>query len=235
MKRKLLFICMAICQNMFGQVDPRGYSMLLSLSNKGDSYYHIYQPYYQAKGGYKDTLEARNDTPEKLMSALISEKSDSWYKYNHIGGEANNIEYYEKMDQMDKEKNYFELHSKWSFKFQQNEYCIIKFYFISANSEPISGCYNLVKIGNRWKVNEVFYNPEISLLFLAFQDKKLQDLFRGKPNSNPLHNNLLAKVYDEGGLNLNRLFTEYELWQEDKKINEINYFLDSKSWINHSK
>jgi hypothetical protein len=182
MKRKLLFICMAICQNMFGQVDPRGYSMLLSLSNKGDSYYHIYQPYYQAKGGYKDTLEARNDTPEKLMSALISENSDSWYKYNHIGGEANNIEYYEKMDQMDKEKNYFELHSKWSFKFQQNEYCIIKFYFISANSEPISGCYNLVKIGNRWKVNEVFYNPESSLLFLAFQDKKLQDHFRGKPN-----------------------------------------------------
>jgi hypothetical protein len=128
--KKLLLFCL-FGTSIFAQSkkDPRGYQIILSQQNKAESQFVVYEPNYVAKGVYKSISEARNQKPEQVFEALLSEMSFEWTKHNSIGGEIKprKDEYYAKMKTMDKTKNYYVLRCKWLFETGGLQYALIKF------------------------------------------------------------------------------------------------------------
>ena len=214
--------------------DPRGDQIILSVSNKSESNFTLFEPTILAKGVYSSISEAKNLTPEKVFEALLSETSFEWTKHNALGGEIKpkKDEYYAKMGSMDKQKNYYSLRCKWEFEVGGSQYAIVKFDFTNQENKKATGSYTLVKKGSRWYKHEKAYTSNINLLFIAFKDTILQDLMEGKANSNAVYSSLFNKVKSTSGIDLDVLFKEYESWQKGKDNDKINYFLDPTSWIN---
>jgi hypothetical protein len=234
MKKIIVIILFSIDLFAQSKKDPRGYQIILSQLNKAESQFMVYEPNYVAKGICKGISEAKNQNPEQVFEALLSETSFEWTKHNSIGGEikARKDEYYTKMKTMDKTKNYYALRCKWLFEIGGRQYALIKFDFVNQDRQKATGCYTLVQKNNRWYKHETAYTTNINLLFIAFKDDKLKALFEAKPNSNLLHNALLKQTAGKEGLDLDKLFKQYDNWQKGKDDEKINYFLDLASWIN---
>jgi hypothetical protein len=106
------------------------------------------------------------------------------------------------------------------------------FDFINQEGQKATGCYTLVNKNNRWYKHETAYTTNVNLLFIAFKDDKLKALFEGKPNADDLQNVLLSEVSSKEGLDLDKLFKQYDTWKKGTDNEKINYFLDPTSWLN---
>jgi hypothetical protein len=234
MKKTILLLLFSF--DIFAQSnrDSRGEQIILFQQNKAESKFMVYEPNYLAKGTYQNISEASNKTLETVFASLLSEASFEWTKNNSIGGEikARKPEYYEKMKTMDKTRNFYALRCKWEFETAGVQYALVKFDFVSQDGKKTTGCYTLVKKGSQWFKHEKAYTTNLNLIFIAFKDEKLKAIFEGQANEDKIHNTLIKKVSNTNGVDLDKLFKEYDVWQKGKDNDKINYFLDPTSWIN---
>lgn len=232
--RRTILLCLLSFNLLAQSKDPRGEQIIVAVGNKSISNFALYPPNTTAKGTFENIAQASNNTPEKLMQALLSETSFEWTKHNSIGGEIKpkKSEYYAKMKSMDKAKNYYALRCKWTFEAAGSVYAIVKFDFVQQDGQRATGAYTLVKKNNRWYKHEKAYTTNTCLLFIAFKDQALQALFEAKPTDNPIHNALLTAISTPNGIDLDKLFGIYDAWKKGKDDAQINYFLDPTSWIN---
>jgi hypothetical protein len=230
----IFFIILSFSAFSQNQKDPKGEQIILSQQNKAESKFVVYEPNYLAKGIFKSLSEAKNLSPETVFASLLSEASFEWTKNNSIGGEikARKPEYYEKMKTMDKTRNFYALRCKWEFETAGVQYALVKFDFVSQDGKKTTGCYTLVKKGSQWFKHEKAYTTNLNLIFIAFKDEKLKAIFEGQANEDKIHNTLIKKVSNTNGVDLDKLFKEYDAWQKGKDNDKINYFLDPTSWIN---
>jgi hypothetical protein len=235
---KIIIFNILICISALGQntLIDKGSRVLLSTSNGlSDVLFHVYNPPFLAKAIYKDTIQAVNKFPEQLMSSIISTLNPKWIAYNTLGGQAKaekkEQKYYDFIKSMDRDKNYFELRSKMSFSLGGNDFSIIKFYFHTQELPTAqSGAYVMQKVNNRWYSTSTPNTSDLSLMIMRFQEDKLLTILTGKPNGNPVNDELMAKTSVSGSIDLALLYKEFSNWYTNNDSQKIEYFIDPKAW-----
>jgi hypothetical protein len=209
--------------------------MLGNQSSMQNLVFSKYQPAFKAKMLYKNQSEAKNETPESLVSSIISASNQEWVDYNTLGGKEKSKkidkEALKRATTADREKVYFELTSKMNFKANGAEMCIIKFFIHSDGlPKPFSGTYLFQKNGNRWYHTATPWATNLMIMMMSFDDSKLATLLKSKPIGQPLMDELIKKVFQGNKFNLELLYKEYDSWYANKDEKRKNYFLDKKTW-----
>jgi hypothetical protein len=188
--------------------------------------YERYKPSVQIKMIYKDTTEAKNKTPEELMTSTISARNQEWVNYNYLGGKEraapfSKDEFDEKIRQ--KENNYFELLAKLEFSVDSIKYSVIKFrYFQAKIKNPIMGSILMVYSKHRWFQTFNAQINNLSMMMLVFKEDILERIISGIGN-NQMENDLIKLVYSNG-LNIDLLFQQnFNQEQKDYFINNLNW------------
>jgi hypothetical protein len=209
--------------------------MLGNQSSMQNLVFSKYEPAYKAKMLYKSQSEAKNETPESLVSSIISASSQDWVDYNTLGGSEKSRkidkEALKRATTADREKVYFELTSKMNFRANGSEMCIIKFFIHSDGlPKPFSGTYLFQKNGSRWYHTATPWATNLMIMMMSFDDSKLATLLKGKPIGEPLMDELMKKVFQDNTFNLEILYKEYDSWYANKDEKRKNYFLDKNTW-----
>lgn len=220
---KILLIILSISFSCFGQ----GKEMKITINSKQlNCKYELYKPATQIRMIYKDSSEAKNKTPEELMTSIISAKNQEWINYNTFGGKDkaaifSEDEFNEKAKQ--KEKNYLELISKLDFKLDSINYAIVKFkYFQNNPNKPIMGVTLMIYANERWLQT---FNAEInnlSMMMLVFKEDILGRILLGVGN-NQMENDLIKLIYKDG-LNVDFLF------KQNLNLEQKKYFINDLNW-----
>lgn len=188
--------------------------------------YELYRPVVEIKMIYKDTLDAVNNTPEQLMTSIISASNQEWVNYNCFGGKEkaapfSKEEFNKKM--RGKEKNYIELLAKLEFSIDSVKYSVVKFrYFQAKIKKPIMGSLLMIYSNSRWFQTSNAKLNNLSMMMLVFKEDILERILSGLGN-NQMENNLIKLVYSNG-LNIDLLFKQ-NFNQEQKK-----YFINDLNW-----
>jgi hypothetical protein len=214
--------------------DEKGSRIILG-SSASKASFHVYNPAFLAKKIYTDTLQAINETPEQLMCSLISARSQVWVNYNTLGGEVKAEKrtpaYFEKYNQMDKESNFYELKAKYEFTANGSDYAIVKFYIhFQGMPKPLSACYQLQKLGKRWYYTSADFTADLVVLIMRFDENLLNKVMVGKITGDKPTDDLIKKVHDQNGLNLNKLNKEFKQWYESNDTKKLSYFVDKNAW-----
>lgn len=148
--------------------------------------FHVYLNDFIVKAEYKDTVDAKNICPEGLIKSIFSCNNQSWENYNTWGGAKNaekrSSSSYEKVKNMDKNRNYLKLIYRLDFVEDSIPFSIVKFYLHSVGSQKIkSGAFIMKKVNGRWyKTN--FVNINFAMMIMRIKTDILSEI---------LHNNIL--------------------------------------------
>lgn len=186
------------------------------------------------KKDLKKLEDVKNDTPENLIKSILSATTQEWVDYNTMGASLKsskrNADYFTKIKQMDRDKNYIQLVHKVVFQIGGVPTEIIKFYFKQENSKITSGCYVLQKIDNRWYKVSNSTTANLTILIMRLKTDVLLELFSGKI-SNPKLKEVYNKIYSGKVLDLRKFENTFFSWYGPIKNNEIlNLTIDSKTW-----
>jgi hypothetical protein len=186
------------------------------------------------KKEYTKLEDVSNNTPENLLKSILSATSQEWVDYNTLGGNLKstkrNADYFKKIEQMNKDKNYIQLVHKVTFLIDNVPTEIIKFYFKQENAEQTSGCYVLQKINNRWYKVSNSTTANLSIMIMRLKTEILVELFSGK-FSNPKIREVYNMIYSNKILDLRKFEKIFFSWYSPTKNNDIlNLFIDSKTW-----
>lgn len=178
--------------------------------------YHIYEPILKIQARYKDTTEAKNETPEELMTSIVSSNSKLWEKYN--AAEFDENESYTFVKGIE-----YELLSKLEFEIDSLPMAIIKFKLIKPDEvKKIVGVAIIKKNSKRWKTTSSYYVNRLSIAFLVFRENIMQNLILKNPKNN-IEKKLLEKCYSNG-LDIEKLLSQ-DFTKEQKE-----YFINPLNW-----
>lgn len=237
MRKILLGFCFLFIISFVSGQEDNGARIILKAS-KGDiknSFFHVYTPSFKAKVIYKDTIQAVNKYPEQLMSSIMSENNETWYYYNNLEKKEISPKIknrFNRVNSLDKDKNYFELLHKFQFESNGKQYAFIKFRLILENKKPSNGAYSMVKINGKWKKTSSSDTFKMTMMNVFFRSDRLQEVFKGKKGINPLMDSLIDIVYNNGVLDMEKLLNEFEKWNKNNEVNKLEYFTENPNWKN---
>lgn len=214
--RIILVLCLFSCwKPVFGQN-----SLRVDYDSISEVRYIIYSPPFKAKKIFKDTVEAKNNSPEQLMSSIMSATNQAWVNYNTKGGalmaDQKDETYFNSVIHSDTSATYSELLSKLEFTYYDRQIAVVKFHlYLEGNNEPLAGSTIMEKVDiNSWKViSEPSLTP-ISMALMIFKKDVIYNLLYNKPE-NDIEIRVLEDVYTKLGLNFNKLL-QYKYTKEDK-------------------
>ena len=111
---------------------------------------HIYDPPFIAKKILKSIKEAKWNTPEELLTSMISRDSKEWENNNSLNRNPLSKKGIEIKKKRDLEKNYNKLEFKFTFTYNGLPTAIIKYWFIREVNQLIPTVNFMQKIDNRW-------------------------------------------------------------------------------------
>lgn len=227
----MFFLLIAIYQNLYSQIDNQ--NLILGRENETELFIHVYDS-LTIKKDYTRLDEVKNDSPENLLKSILSATSQEWIDYNTLGGSLKSNkrkeDYFKRIKQMDKDKNYIKLIHKVSFIIDNVPTEIIKFYFKQENAKEVSGCYVLQKVNNRWYKSSNSTTSTLSIIIMRMRTDILVELISGK-TSNPKIKEVYNAIYSNGFIDLSKLENVFFSWYTPTKENEmLNLFIDSKAW-----
>lgn len=217
------------------QNDKKGELSILAINKEFVSAnFHFYNPPLQIKKTYKDTTQAKNEYPEELMISILSADNQKWNEYNFLNKKApeKSGKHYANVKKMDINKNYFTLHSKFTFNLNNVPTSIIKFYVkVLDNPKPTSGFILMQKINNRWFATSIPGFENLAIVIMRFDSEKLQKIFVGEQTGNIMIDSVIEKTRNEtGGLDFDKLNNVYVDWYKNNEQKFIDYFIDKNAW-----
>lgn len=221
-----MLLFMTICMQSFAQSTTR----ILASSGKVTSYkYSLYNPPNIIKPIYNRLDEVKNNTIEELMASVLCATSQDWVNYNTLGGVKNAItktkEDFEQAKNRDKEKTSMELISRLNLVSNGQNFTIVRFRLhIEQAPKGVTGAYQLQMVENRWYQTSRSDLSNLALMTMFIKTDIMQDIIAGKPTRKPMTDELINKVYDKNGLNVETLFKEFSLWETDKL--KTDYFTE---------
>lgn len=231
-KNVLLFSLIILLYNkVYSQKDYQ--NLILGKEEETELFVQVYDSLI-IKKDYVKLEEAKNDTPENLLKSIFSATTQEWIDYNTLGGSSKSNkrkeDYFKRIKQMDKDKNYIKLIHKVSFIIDNIPTEIIKFYFKQENTKEVSGCYVLQKVNNRWYKASSSTTSNLSIIIMRIRTDALIGLFLGK-TSNSKIKEVYNEIYSKGFIDLSKLENVFFSWYTPIKNNEmLNLFIDSKTW-----
>ncbi len=164
---------------------------------------------YKIKASYKNERKAKLNTPEELMTSLISANNQKWFDNNFLFGELESIKkgenHFDFIKKMDVESNYFNLIYKVTVMKDTTQYAFLK-YGINAQGlqEEVPAVKSMKKKGGKWYLTPSSDFAKFSLIFIFFDDEKLEKLLFG-PWDSPEFVEAKSKVFENDLFNLGKL------------------------------
>lgn len=231
--KKIIFLFLVIFSfcKMYSQKDYA--NLIIGKEDEVELSFQIYDSLV-IKKDYTKFEDVINDSPENLIKSILSATNQEWVDYNTLGGSQKSTkrkpDYFKKIEEMNKDKNYIQLIHKFSFSIDNVPTEIIKFYFKQENTTAVSGCYVLQKINNRWYKLSNTTTANLSIMVMRLKTEILKELFSGK-TSNDKTKELYNKIYSNGILDLRKFENIFFSWYSPTKKNDIiNVFIDPKTW-----
>jgi len=192
---------------------------------------------YLAKKTYLKQSQVKNATPEQLFESIQSTTNQEWVNYNTYGGEESaskkKPEFFQRIETMDKNTNYFELQAKLYFIHEGQDYAFVKFrvHLDKYPNKSIAGCYLIIKENGRWYHHRTSkLNGRIKFVLANMKPEVLTKIFRQEKTDIKIHNELLKKITIGNEIDLEKLVEEYYTWTEKERPEACNYFLDPLNW-----
>jgi len=173
-----------------------------------DSTFHIYEPPYKAMWTYREMSEAKNLTPEELLTSIASESNQEWVDYNNAKGKSHTVskKQFEFRRNRSHEKNYFELAHKFKFSLNGVETVIVKYWFIDDGKKNGSTTLQAQKIDGKWVSSPVVGLDKLSLVIDKLDSNILASFF-SSIDKDPLISDLYVKTRgDRNILNIDKLY-----------------------------
>ncbi len=230
-KKRLLFTLLSMF-NFWVNAQNESSNLLLGFEEKQTLSFHAYDPPLKIKATMSSVAEAENNYPEQLITSIFSATDQAWVNHNTLGeASEKSPEHFEKIKSMDKEKNYFELAHKLTFKVGDIPTAVVKFFFHEENSSPISACYILQKVNGRW-----YKSSNASLTMLSIMVMRIKtDVLEGVVLNNSQEQHILdlrEKVLNaQGGVDVQKLEKEFTTWYESETDTEkLTLYKDPRTW-----
>jgi len=192
-----------------------------------------YNEEFIIRADYKTQSEALNLYPEQLIQSVFSASTQEWVNYNTLGGEEKATKkdkaYFDRIKNMDRDKNYIELIHKLSFELNSLPTVIIKFFLHEEKNKPVSGAMVMQKVDNRWLTTSSIDVSTFSIMVMRLKTEVLKGAFLGDQNNAEIQK-LHERVINENGLDLNRFQEDFFSWYDDDNTYYKNIFLDPKAW-----
>jgi hypothetical protein len=232
MKHKALHFIILVISSISCLAQEEYSNILLSYSETQDIYYYKYNPDFIIKADYKSQSVAVNEYPEQLVQSVLSATSQEWENYNTLGGKekAEQIEesHFEKIKKMDKDKNYFELIHKLTFKIDNISTVIVKFFLHQENTQPISGAMVMQKVNGKWYKTSNINLSTLAIMVMRLKSDVLVGAILGSSTDSSIQK-LHNKINSETGISLTIFENEFLSWYEPNNNNK-ELFIDSKTW-----
>lgn len=207
-------------------------NIVLGYAEEHELGFYEYEPKLKVKATMTAMSEAKNQYPEELMTSILSATNQKWVNYNTLskGVKKKDPSHFEKIKKMSKDENYFELHHKLSFKLGNIPTVLIKFFVHEENQQPISACYVMQKVNNRWQRTANTNLSLLSIIVMRLKSDVLKGIVTGK-STNKAINAIRDRVTTNDMLDVKKLEKEFESWYSPKKDEyKIQMYKDPKSW-----
>jgi hypothetical protein len=229
--RTLQFIILIISSiSCFAQEEYS--NILLSYSETQDIFYYKYNPEFTINADYKSQSEAINEHPEQLIQSVLSATNQEWVNYNTLGGkekaEQKEVSHFEQIKKMNKDKNYFELIHKLTFKIDNTPTAIVKFFLHQENTQPISAAMVMQEVNGKWYKTSNINLSTLAIMVMRLKSDVLEGAILGNSSSSNIQN-LHDKINSEVGINLTIFENEFLSWYEPNNNNK-ELFIDPKAW-----
>lgn len=207
-------------------------NLILSISEESELMFYRYDSIFKIKATLTSLDEVENEYPEQLMESILSARNQKWIDYNTLGGKGRKKEqsHFNKIIKMDKDKNYFELKHKLTFRLGNTPTSIIKFYFYQENEKPISGSYLLQNINGRWYKTSSSSLSILPIIVMRIKSEVLEGIVYGNSEIQEIID-IRERTTTNGSLDLKKLEDEFASWYSPRKdLFKISAYKDPKSW-----
>lgn len=220
-KLKTIALYLALFLNT-GVLEAQTRILLATNSIKFNSYVTYKDTIFRILPKYKSLREVDNKSVENMMASILCESSQEWVNFNTLGGTKKAMikkaEDFQKIKNRDNAKTHMGICSKMDFDILGQSVSILKFkLFIEQAPQGVTGAYQLQKVGNRWYKTSRTDLSNIALMMMFIKPHVFSDLLAGKPKNQKEFDALLTKVYENKGLNFEKLYNEFSLWENDKE------------------
>jgi hypothetical protein len=228
-----LILYMALV-SLNGFCQEKASNIILGYSENQAIAVYVYEPNLKIMAELESLAQVENKYPEQLAQSILCASSQEWVNYNTLGGEANSSKkkqtHFDAIKSMDKEKNYFELVHKLTFKMEGVNTAVIKFFLIQEGQDPVSGATTMQEIDGRWYTTSNPTLSTMSIIVMRLKSEVLRGIVLGN-SSDPATNELRERVITNSALDLVKLEEEFASWYSPE-INErkIELYKDPRTW-----
>lgn len=228
MKIKLFFVFTSFFVFSYSQI-PKNSNLLIGIEEKQNLTFHRYKPFL--KIFKKERLDkAKLQYPEGLMQSVLSATSKEWADFNELQGESEIEEsHFNEIKKMNPKTNYFELCHKLVFKVGEIETCMIKFFLIQENEDPVSGCYIMQKKNGLWKLTSHPSLSNLSIMIMRIKSDVLEGVILGNSNDSEVIK-MRKRVSSSGVIDTSKMVKEFESWYDEGNEFKQRLFKDPKTW-----
>ncbi len=171
--------------------------------------------------------QVSNNTPEELMSSIISATSDEWYNFNREKKKKKINQDFNYIKNISPDLYYAKLLYKVSFEANGVDYALIK-YHLQDNNKPLLGYAESMKsINGKWVTSSESEISEFLFFMIMIDTKYIDHIFKGTKSDNPKLNDIIKSNTFNKEVNLNGVLKELQaiLNSEPEKMKSI---LDTK-------
>ncbi|HEY8399713.1 MAG TPA: hypothetical protein VIK89_00550 [Cytophagaceae bacterium] len=219
-----------LCQVPVKETKTKAVNLISAFTLKGASFYE-YNPPYKALAKYNSKNEVSYNSPEDVLSSIISTNSLEWDNQNRLPNkQIIEPKEYKVLSLKEKETTYFELLHKFTFISNGIEIAYIKYRIVENNNPVLLALAVLKKVGDRWYIDGVDSGFEkISNILWVFKSDKLNSILKGeKKNEDSFLNEVIDNCNDGASIcNMDKLFELYNSWKISNNQVMISYFTDS--------
>lgn len=234
MKKVKLVIFLYLVISSFTSKGQLNYeqNFLLYTNEIQELLFHNYTPQLIIKA--TDSIYKDAEFPEQLVQSILSATNQEWVdSYTYGGAEKSSKkseEHFDRIQFMNKDSNYFELHHKLVFNIGSVPTAIIKFFLFQENEKPVSGAFLMQKINGVWYKSSDPNANDLVILTMRLKSEVLAGiLLNNSENEDVL--DLRQKVLTDENIDLVKLVSEFSSWYSPTRDEEkIELFIDSKTW-----
>lgn len=154
--------------------------------------------------------EVKNNSPEQLMSSIISATNLDWYNFNREEKKQNSSQDFVYIKQVSPEVYYLELLYKVTFKANGSQYAIIK-YNLFDNEKPVIGYAEAMKKRDeRWVTTSEAEISQFLFFMIMIDTKYIDNIFNNTRSDNSDLNQILNLNQFNGIVNINDVFNDLQ-------------------------
>lgn len=234
MKKTCTILLLALATSVSLKAQNEDANLVLSYPEETPISFFEYPPETRAKAIFSERSEALNRYPEELMESIISATDQEWVDYNTLGGaeksRKKNAAHFERVRNMDKNDNYFELVHKLSFEVSGVPTTVIKFYTHLDGTETLSGILVAQFVDGRWQKTSHPALSSLAILTMRIKSPVLRGIVL-RNSDDPDISEITERVNDESGLNLTLLEEEFNSWYSpDIDQRKLDLYKDPEAW-----